>query len=240
MKKYLALILFALLTTLAIAQSNYQDVVYLKNGSIIRGVVIEQIPNKSIKIETFDKSVFVYQMDEIEKLTKEQIKVEGKSPVKFKGFEKGYKAIVEIGFGPGVGNTYYNYSMDRFKINIINGYQLNPYFSIGLGTGLRYYPTAEEAIVPVFADFRANLLKRNVTPYISLGIGYSFDATNGFKNVGFLFNPIAGINFKVSDKSSMNVGLGYEMQNMEYYDYIYDYKYVEDFGAISINVGVSF
>ena len=52
-------------------QQNYQDVVYLKNESIIRGVIIEQILNKSIKIETADKSVFVYQIDEIEKMTKE-------------------------------------------------------------------------------------------------------------------------------------------------------------------------
>lgn len=49
----------------------YQDVVYLKNGSIIRGMIIEQIPNKSIKIQTKDGNVFVYEMDEIEKITKE-------------------------------------------------------------------------------------------------------------------------------------------------------------------------
>ena len=50
----------------------YVDVVYIKNGSIIRGVIIEQIPNVQIKIQTKDGSVFVYKMDEIEKMTKEQ------------------------------------------------------------------------------------------------------------------------------------------------------------------------
>ncbi|MFY0644981.1 MAG: hypothetical protein JXR19_10985 [Bacteroidia bacterium] len=49
----------------------YQDVVYLKNGSIIRGMIIEQIPNVSIKIQTADANVFVFKMDEIEKITKE-------------------------------------------------------------------------------------------------------------------------------------------------------------------------
>ncbi len=71
MKKYFALLLFALLTTVSYGQSNYQDVVYLKNGSIIRGLIIEQVPNKSIKIETAERNVFVYQMDDIEKITKE-------------------------------------------------------------------------------------------------------------------------------------------------------------------------
>jgi len=48
-----------------------QDVVYLKNGSIIRGLIIEQVPNVSIKIQTSDGSVFFYKMEEIEKITKE-------------------------------------------------------------------------------------------------------------------------------------------------------------------------
>lgn len=72
MKKYLTLFLFALISTISFAQDNYQDVVYLKNGSIIRGVIIEQVPNKSIKIETADNSIFVCQFDEIEKITKEK------------------------------------------------------------------------------------------------------------------------------------------------------------------------
>jgi len=37
------------------------DVVYLKNGSVITGSIIEQIPNETIKIQTRDGSVFVYQ-----------------------------------------------------------------------------------------------------------------------------------------------------------------------------------
>ncbi|QQS72492.1 MAG: hypothetical protein IPP95_15195 [Flavobacteriales bacterium] len=46
----------------------WQDVVYLKNGSVIRGMVIEQVPNVSLKIGTADGSVFVYAMDQVEKM----------------------------------------------------------------------------------------------------------------------------------------------------------------------------
>lgn len=53
------------------AQQRMRDVVYLKNGSVIRGIIIEQVPNVSIKIQTSDGSVFAYKMDEIEKLAKE-------------------------------------------------------------------------------------------------------------------------------------------------------------------------
>src|SRR3954452_12312362 len=70
---FLFVIAFALTlcTRPIFAQQNLQEVVYLKNGSIIRGAIIEQVPNKSIKIQTGDGSVFVYQMDEVEKITKE-------------------------------------------------------------------------------------------------------------------------------------------------------------------------
>lgn len=55
-------------------KSEYIDVLYLKNGSVIRGIIIEQIPNLSIKIQTMDGSIFVYKMEEVEKITKELAK----------------------------------------------------------------------------------------------------------------------------------------------------------------------
>ena len=48
------------------------DVVYLKNGSVITGSIIEQIPNETIKIQTRDGSVFVYQYSDISRMTKEK------------------------------------------------------------------------------------------------------------------------------------------------------------------------
>lgn len=243
MKKILLSVLFVLSTILVFGQNGYQDVVYLKNGSIIRGILIEQVPNKSIKVETADGSVFVYQIDDVEKITKER-------PVRNRtglmgdsledvGLKSGYKGIVELGYQFGVGSL----GMDRLKLNIINGYQFNPYFSAGVGTGLRYYLDADEVLIPVFADLRGNFLDRKLSPYFSVGIGYSFDASNSFDGVGFLLNPSVGISLKISGKSALNFGVGYEMQNMDYY--IYDYysgwkESTENSGAISINIGYSF
>ena len=58
------------------SETNQQllDVVYLKNGSVIKGTIIEQFPNVQIKIQTKDGSIFVYKFEEIEKMTKEQSK----------------------------------------------------------------------------------------------------------------------------------------------------------------------
>ena len=244
MKKYLTLLLFILITTLSFAQNNYQDVVYLKSGSIIRGVVIEQVPNKYIKIETADRNVFVYSMDEIDKLTKEKFQRKRSSSFDNSGSQVGYKGIVELGYQIGTGD----YGMDRLKLDIINGYQINPYFSLGFGTGLRYYFDAEAAVIPVFADFRTNFINNKIfidnriSPYLSLGIGYSLNATNNFEGVGLFLNPTVGVSIMVSDKSALNVGIGYEMQKMDFYfyDYYNIYSSSKNSGAISINVGISF
>jgi hypothetical protein len=55
-------------------ESELQEVVYLKNGGIVRGIIIEQIPNEQLKIQTRDGNVFVYKMTEVEKITKEYSK----------------------------------------------------------------------------------------------------------------------------------------------------------------------
>ena len=55
-------------------EDKYEDVVYLKNGSIIHGIIIETVAGESIKIKTNDGNTFVFKMEEIEKTTKEIIK----------------------------------------------------------------------------------------------------------------------------------------------------------------------
>jgi len=68
--------LFTILVLLVLHSSAHAqatvDVVYLKNGSVIRGMIIEQVPNESLKIQTRDGSVFVYAISEVEKITKEE------------------------------------------------------------------------------------------------------------------------------------------------------------------------
>ena len=242
MKKLFVLLLFALFTVHSFAQYHYHDVVYLKNGSILRGVIIEQVPNQSIKIETADHSVFFFELGEVEKFTKEPLKGRRIVTKDSNALKTGYRGIVEAGFQLGVGD----WGDDRFKLNIINGYQITPHLSLGLGTGLHFYMDADAALVPLFADFRAYLLDNKVSPYFSLGAGYSFNASRNFDGVGVLINPAAGVSFKVSEKSSMNIALGYELQRMDfiYYYYYNGYSYNEptreNCGALSLTVGFSY
>lgn len=74
MKKLFLLLFCAMSTMFAAAQANFQDVVYLKNGSVVRGTIIEQVPGVSLKIQTNDGNIFVYNIEDVEKMTKEQSK----------------------------------------------------------------------------------------------------------------------------------------------------------------------
>jgi hypothetical protein len=55
--------------------ANIRDAVYLKNGSIIRGSVVEMIPDSVVRLLTSDGSLFVFPMKEVEKIVKEETPV---------------------------------------------------------------------------------------------------------------------------------------------------------------------
>jgi hypothetical protein len=77
MKRFVVLLsisFFVLVVFSSMTSAERIDVVHLKNGSIIKGTIIETIPNESIKIETADGSIFVYSMHEVTKIVKEEKK----------------------------------------------------------------------------------------------------------------------------------------------------------------------
>ena len=75
MKKIEILILGVLILLLSTADTSAEtkmiDVVHLKNGSVIQGVVT--VINESIKIETDDGSIFMIEMSEVDKIKKVEV-----------------------------------------------------------------------------------------------------------------------------------------------------------------------
>lgn len=53
-------------------QSAYVDVIVLKNGSSIRGIITDQTPGQSLKVETIGNSSFVQPLSDVVKLCKEK------------------------------------------------------------------------------------------------------------------------------------------------------------------------
>lgn len=59
MKRTLLFLACLMGMTFAFAQTSLQDVVYLKNGEIIRGEIIEMVPGETVKIMTADGSLIL-------------------------------------------------------------------------------------------------------------------------------------------------------------------------------------
>jgi hypothetical protein len=80
MKLLLSSVLAALLLAASslVAQTSTVDILYLKNGSVIRGQVAE-LNSTIVKIRTSDGSLFAYSMNEIEKMVKESVTPAGGS-----------------------------------------------------------------------------------------------------------------------------------------------------------------
>lgn len=69
--KLAALFFVLLFAVKAMAQEGMEDVVYLKNGNIYRGIIIEQVPGQTMKVQTIGGNVFTVEIAEIAKITKE-------------------------------------------------------------------------------------------------------------------------------------------------------------------------
>lgn len=143
----------------------------------------------------------------------------------------GYKGFIDAGYAFGVGD----YGADRVLVTTSHGYQVNPYFFAGAGAGFNYYTDGEVFGVPIFADFRGTFPIKNtkVAPFIDMKIGYTVADVEGF-----YLAPSIGVRFATSNKVGINIGIGYEMQKAEVYDY-----YGSDtatIGGFAIKLGFDF
>jgi len=148
----------------------------------------------------------------------------------------GFKGIVELGYLLNVENQ----GSDKLKLNLIGAFDLNPYFSMGLGSGLRYYVTTDDVFIPLLIDVRFTFSRKDFSPYLSLIFGYSFDAKNNFRDLGILLNPSFGVRFKVSAKTFMNIGFSFEYQKEKVYSSYFSSDASTDSKALGLTAGITF
>ena len=219
-----------------------QEVVYLKNGSIIKGSIIEQIPNESLKIQTADGSIFFYKVAEIEKITKEvppRKNTQSQRNFQYKEYDiAGYRGFVDLGYTIKTGN----YGENRLELTSSHGHQFNPHFFLGMGSGFHYYTDADALILPLFIDMRGTILQGMVSPFFGVKTGYSFNTSDKFKG-GIYLAPAFGVRFMVAEKTALNLSIGYTAQWLDYQTYYYGYRYDEskkNIEGFSLKLGVEF
>ena len=220
MKRMLVLIVAAMPLVGASAQSQ-RETVYLHNGSVIKGEVIEAVPGESIKVKTADGSIFVYDMADVERIAKEQ-EADGYVAGNSRGGHRGLDFTVDVGYGI---STQGGSGIITTGIGLGKRFTKNFYF--GLGTGAYVSPDGGNPLVPLTADFKAlfPVGRTRIAPGGLLRMGYVFNTEGDHTySVGsgryretftiespnyFMFEIMPTVEIPLSQKVDFNLGVGY-------------------------------
>jgi hypothetical protein len=207
------LFLFFILPTSLLAQKKgWQDVVYLKNGSILRGELQEGSTEEIIKIEITGRNLFVFRKDEVARVSRELI------PSAYKyTFMPGYQNITELGvaLGSPSASTFSGRRQVDFSLHTFNGYAFKPGFALGLSTGIDTYSNL--TLLPFGTGIRGDLSKTKVRPFYGFDAGYAFDwintaEWNGELTGGSYWSPAMGLKFSGKEQHAFVMNFGYKNQ----------------------------
>lgn len=244
------------------AQNGMQDVIYLKDGSIYKGTIIETVPNVSYKIESRDGNVFAVKIDEVEKITKEEIERKNRSgygwghhrwrndSIPFKTRTKGYFNEVQVLIENVQGG-----------VRMVNGYKFNRFAYLGIGIGIdrvfsnpfnpRINGLEKKELAGIYLPlylFHAGdgPSKGRFTPFYAIEAGYAM-AFKGFgdneRNVDDFGNRLkggvmagAGLGFKI--KSKRHRGHFSVLFNVNYkqVNFNYDQLFLNQGGQVTATV----
>lgn len=158
--------LFSLLLFLGAATHAQNDVLRLKDGSFIRGTIIEYITGDHVKIKTEEGKYYEFPAADV-------LRVDGgngpvaRLPKVFEVKTKGYYNILGVGLMFG----------SRYGINInpgiymVNGWQWNAHLMTGIGMGVEYMYDGGK--FPLTADVRWKFLEGRISPYVQVNCGYT-------------------------------------------------------------------
>ncbi|MGD0342000.1 MAG: hypothetical protein ABSA76_09880 [Bacteroidales bacterium] len=193
MKKYIALLVFAFISVVSLSQQRYQATVYLKNGNIIPGVIIERFPDESIKLKIDDTHILLIQKDEILKITEVPIlEPEPKpKPEPFRLFSQGK---FEISGGVGFPD------MSNLKIRYGNNMQ------IGVSCGI-FDPNQEIFLLEIYLHYAGKSKIIEQRPwYLLVALGFEPSEYNWENQYGLLWRVGRSINF--SKRMGLNLDVG--------------------------------
>ena len=237
--KKLIILLAALFIAIAAGAQNLQDVVYLLNGSVVRGTLIEQVPN--VKIRTYDGSIWVFKQEEVDKITSEPVE---------NAVQQQYDDVstVNTNFEATKGsgsrrNSYYHNLTHGFRfsadVQVLSqtsyhtcsgvgyagsfGYQVMPNLYLGGGLAPQVYidywyynvnsSTSEPELyaqLPLFADVRYDAFVGRYSPFVDARFGYAVSLDEVNDYSGWYLNPSVGFRFR-----SFSVSVGLDLVKLE-------------------------
>ncbi len=190
--------------SLSLAQRT--DYLYLKNGSIIKGEIIDTTENK-IKIQTACQSIWAFDKSEV-------IKIEGTTKIRNKKIKEDYTGFnTYIAVATYFGSSYFGLRMAT-GATMTMGYHFKKNIYIGLGSGFEYFGFTTS---PIFLDLKLYLNKKTYSPFCNLLLGYAFGySENDFSTEkqygGLCAGAELGIRNNFYRKTPFYYSFGYHLQ----------------------------
>lgn len=206
---------FALFLTVAQA-TEYEDVIYLNDGSVIRGTIVERVPGETYKIEIAGGSVLVVDADEVEKITKERRTAETGEKL-YVGRIWGYRPFL-FGFQPVFGmNVEGGESFMLYGAEFKVGYRVIDLYAAGLGFGYNRISTTTR--IPIYLHNRLTYYRTPSTgiyTYINVGYGMVFADYGDGNYGGLMFGVGEGIEIG-GPKFHADISFGLYSQGYSYW-----------------------
>lgn len=218
-----------------------RDALYLKNGSIIYGRLME-ISENNYRIETADKSLFIFDSDEVEKFVKEAPHFGGRKTM-------GPGFALESGLLAGAQNN----DIDApFSFNILFNYTLATKNIISAGTGVEFL---KRSFTPLFFEYKRLFDEKRATPFIFLRGGALFHLGKDYE--GDNYNPYNyAKDFRGGPSFAAGTGISWAKDESEtYLSFAYRYarttyrqtdynnvtsKYINNYNRLEIKFGFKF
>lgn len=178
----ITLILAALSLHLSTLAQQTTETVYLKNGGVFNGRIVEFRPGESLTIQNQLGDRIVCAMDDVERVTRDAV-VE---PPEIGCPRAGYRGFVDMGLVAGR-LTVKGQSLGWTGFNLLttHGYQFNPRYFLGGGLGFMLcggesyeyqkssyaYEVDGAALLLFYADFRVDFKPEMATPFADVRLG---------------------------------------------------------------------
>lgn len=119
--------------------------------------------------------------------------------------EYGFVDIISVGGGIGLKQSNLDYENRLISIDNIFGYQINRYFTTGIGVGAHFYDGG--MLFPLYLDMRYKFGAGNLKPFISADGGFLLRFDDLPESSTFI-QPLIGLSKKVGQKSYLNLSTG--------------------------------
>jgi hypothetical protein len=251
MKSFSAILLalFLSLPMLSVAQKNEYDALYLNNGSILRGKVLESTPGKGVRIEIVGNNVLFIPENEIQKVVMREENTQPTDPTVEPSKIELFPQIHLFGGGD-----------QSWGFTTAVAYKFPFRLSAGAGTGVEWF---SGAMLPVFATVNYKILPGTLSPYLYGQAGYAFSIDNSQDNYyyyygqnqknhgGFMGGIGAGLRKDFSSSATIAFSIGYRFQQTKitseynpYYDgdpsHVMKTERTEKYNRIALSVGIIF